>query len=96
MGIIRAELAPNVDRLGQIETWILVIKSDTTGIKIQMNTLKRRLDGIKDSVSTIRDTMTDMRDRQNSMIHDIQNLYRGQAEIRRDLQPIRDRHPVGA
>ncbi len=59
--------------------------------------IEERLDKIEDSVSTIRRVVTDdIRPAIDGMRHDIQNLYRGQAEIRRDIQSLPLRQPEPA
>lgn len=54
------------------------------------------MDRLEDSVGTMRRTMIDMRGSQDAMRHDIQNLYRGQADIRGDIQRLPLRHPEPA
>lgn len=61
-----------------------------------LNRLEDRMDRLEDSLRAVRSTMTDMRGSQDAMRHDIQNLYRGQADIRGDIQRLPLRQPEAA
>lgn len=47
--VLAEALAPLQERLDRLGNEVLVVKSDTTEIKIQMNVLERQLDRLNDS-----------------------------------------------
>lgn len=75
--ILGDALAPLHKRLDRLENEVLVVKADTTEMKIQMNVIERRLDRfetrldqLEDSVSTIRSERGDGQKRQRPEIRE--------------------------